>query len=89
MRSVSGGRNRQSLVLGLALVVACLGYFYQAQRAGALEAQVSGLQQELQDARQDLRAHQEHMQQVRGQVDDLVGRLGRLQETVATDPVAR
>ena len=88
IQSVSGGRKWLSVFLALALAAACLGYLYQEQRARALETRVSTLQVELQEARQDLRAHQGHMQQVRGQVDDLVGRLGRLQETVATDPVA-
>ena len=88
IRSVPGGGKWLSFVLALALVAACAGYLYQEQRAQELETRVSALQVELQGARQDLRAHQEHMQQVRGQVDDLVGRLGRLQETVATDPIA-
>ena len=87
--SALAGRKWLSLFLALALAAACLGYVYQQQRAQELEARLTALQGELQEARQDLRAHQEHMQQVRGQVDDLAERLGRLRETVATDPVAR
>jgi uncharacterized protein HemX len=77
-----------TLLLVFALVAACVGYFYQQRRAEVFAIQVSSLQTELQQARQDLRAHEERMQAVRGQVDDLAGRVGLLQQFIALDPAA-
>ncbi len=80
-----GGRGWLSVLLILALVAACLGYLYEEQRAREFETRVTALQTELQEARQDLRAHEERMQVVRGHVDDLAGRVGLLQQTIAID----
>ena len=74
-----------SVLLGVALLVACLGYLYQERRASEFETQATGLQTELEEARQDIRAHEERIRVVRGHVDDLAGRLGLLQQVIAAD----
>lgn len=80
-----GDRRWLSVLLGLALVAACLGYLYQEQRASEFETRATVLQTELEGARQDLRAHEERIWVVRGHVDDLAGRLGLLQQAIAID----
>ena len=80
-----GGRGWLTVLLILALGAACLGYFYEQQRARQFETRVVALQTELQEARQDLQAHEERMQVVRSHVEDLAGRIGLLQQAIATD----
>jgi uncharacterized protein HemX len=84
-REKRGGRGWLTVLLILALVAACLGYFYEEQRAQEFETRAIALQTELQEARQDLRAHEERMQVVRGHVDDLAGRIGLLQQAITAD----
>ncbi len=84
-RQKRGRRGWPTVLLILALVAACLGYLYEEQRAREFETRLTALQTELQEARQALRAHEERMQVVRGQVDDLAGRIGLLQQAVAID----
>ena len=79
------GRGWLTVLLLLALVVACLGYVYEQQRAQGFETQLTALQTELQDARRELRAHEERMQVVRGHVDDLAGRVELIQQAIAVD----
>ena len=74
-----------SVLLGVALLVACLGYVYQQRRASEFETQAMVLQTEVEEARQDIRAHEERIRVVRGHVDDLAGRLGLLQQVIAAD----
>ena len=71
------------VILFLAVVVACLGYLYESQRARDLETRVEALQTDLQDARAEVRAHEERMQVVRAHVGDLAGRIQLLQQAVA------
>jgi uncharacterized protein HemX len=86
------GSRWLTLLLLLALVVACLGYVYEQRRAQGFETQVTALQTELtalttdlQDARRELRAHEERMQVVRGHVDDLAGRVELIRKAIAVD----
>jgi hypothetical protein len=75
----------------LLLVVAIgagLAYVREQELARRLEAQVAGLETELDEARREILAHEARMELVRGHVDDLAGRVEQLQRAVAEGPGA-
>ncbi len=79
--------TRWAVTLGILLLVALLGLGLQSQRATrlageveSLQAELAGAETELLEARGQLEAHRQHLDEVRGAVD-------RLQELVRRSPV--
>jgi hypothetical protein len=86
--SGSGDRLRLPLwlfVAGLILMALVIGW--QAQNAGELEAQVVGLEVELERTNGLLEAHRTHLSEIRGGVEDLSERLQGLRALVESDPI--
>jgi hypothetical protein len=91
--SRAGGRsdasNRRMLPLWLfvaAVVVFGLIVVWQARMAGELEAQVMGLENELEATTTRLEAHRAHLSEIRGGVRDLSASLEGLRVLVDAEP---
>ena len=73
-------------VVGLIVAVVVIGW--QAQLAGELEAEVAGLESQLERSNTLLEAHRSHLGEIRGGVHDLSERLDGLRALVDGGPAS-
>jgi hypothetical protein len=83
------GRSLPAWLFAVALIVFSLAIGWQAQLAGELEAEVAGLEAQLEHTSALLDAHRTHLSEVRGGVHELSERLQGLRSLVDRDPTAK